>query len=119
MPAVWPLEFANALWQLQRRRLLSGRQADTIIDLAEPLDIVVHEETPPARRLLAVALMRQGRVVELDADLALNAAKLGREHGLPLTDSVILSTARRFGATVWTQDGDFEELDGVRYIQKR
>lgn len=69
--------------------------------------------------LLAVALMRQGRVVDLDADLALSAAKLGREHGLPLADSVILATARRFGATVWTQDSDFEELDGVRYIRKR
>lgn len=55
VPAVWPLEFANALWQLQRRRLLSERQVDTIVDLAQPLDIVVHEETPTPRRLLAVA----------------------------------------------------------------
>ena len=54
-PAVWPLEFANALWQLQRRKLLSDRQVDTIIDLAEPLDIVVHKETPAPRRLVAVA----------------------------------------------------------------
>lgn len=68
--------------------------------------------------LRAVALMRQGKVVDLDADLALSAAKLGREHGLPLADSVILATARKFGATVWTQDSDFEDLEGVRYIAK-
>ena len=68
--------------------------------------------------LQAVALMRQGKVVDLDADLALSAAKLGREHGLPLADSVILATARKFGATVWTQDSDFENLEGVRYIAK-
>lgn len=68
--------------------------------------------------LRAVALMRQGKVVDLDADLALSAAKLGREHGLPLADSVILATARKLGATVWTQDSDFEELEGVRYIAK-
>jgi len=55
VPAVWPLEFANALWQLQRRKLLSNGQVDTIIDLAEPLDIVVHGETPAPRRLIAVA----------------------------------------------------------------
>jgi len=55
VPAVWPLEFANALWQLQRRKLLSDRQVDTIIDLAEPLDIVVHKDTPAPRRLVAVA----------------------------------------------------------------
>ena len=68
--------------------------------------------------LQAVALMRQGKVVDLDADLALSAAKLGREHGLPLADSIILATARKFGATVWTQDSDFENLEGVRYIAK-
>ena len=55
VPAVWPLEFANALWQLQRRKLLSDGQVDTIIDLAEPLDIVVHGETLAPRRLVAVA----------------------------------------------------------------
>ena len=68
--------------------------------------------------LRAVALMRQGKVVDLDADLALSAAKLGREHGLPLADSVILATARKFDATIWTQDSDFENLKGVRYIAK-
>lgn len=55
VPAVWPLEFANALWQLQRRKLLSAVQVDTIMDLAEPLDIVVHGETVAPRRLVAVA----------------------------------------------------------------
>ncbi|MEX1993636.1 MAG: type II toxin-antitoxin system VapC family toxin [Steroidobacteraceae bacterium] len=55
VPAVWPLEFANALWQLQRRKLLADRQVDTIIDLAEPLEIVVHKDTPAPRRLVAVA----------------------------------------------------------------
>ena len=68
--------------------------------------------------LRAVALMRQGKVVDLDADLALSAAKLGREHGLPLADSVILATARKFDATIWTQDSDFENLKGVRYVAK-
>ena len=55
VPAVWPLEFVNALWQLQRRKILSSQQVDTIIDLAEPLDVVVHGETPAPRRLMAVA----------------------------------------------------------------
>jgi len=55
VPAVRPLEFTNALWQLQRRKLLSDRQVNTIIDLAEPLDVIVHKDTPAPRRLLAVA----------------------------------------------------------------
>ena len=31
-------------------------------------------------------------------------------------DSVILATARLHGATVWTQDADFQGIEGVRYI---
>ncbi len=83
VPAVWPLEFANALWQLQRRKLLSDRQADTIIDLAEPLDIVVHKDTPAPRRLLAVA----------------------REHGLSTYDASYLDLALSLRYPVACRDG--------------
>ena len=65
VPAVWPLEFTNALWQLQRRKLLSERHVDTIMDLVEPLDIVVHKETPALRRLLTGA--RDYRLSAYDA----------------------------------------------------
>jgi predicted nucleic acid-binding protein len=68
--------------------------------------------------LRAIALMRQGRIVDLDADLALSAARLGRELGLPLADSVILAAAHKFNASVWTQNSDFEGLEGVRYVAK-
>jgi predicted nucleic acid-binding protein len=65
-----------------------------------------------------VGQMRQGFVVDLDADLALEAARLGLELKLPLADSAILATARLHEATVWTQDEHFEGMDGVRYIPK-
>lgn len=72
VPGLWPLEFTNALRQLERRRLLSERQVNTIIDLIEPLDIVVHKEAPAPRRLLAIA--RKHDLTTYDAsyvDLAL------------------------------------------------
>jgi predicted nucleic acid-binding protein len=69
--------------------------------------------------LAAAAMMRQGRVIDLDGELALAAAKLSADSKLPLADSVILATARRHGAILWTQDADFGGLDGVRYIAKR
>ncbi|HVA54402.1 MAG TPA: type II toxin-antitoxin system VapC family toxin [Gammaproteobacteria bacterium] len=68
--------------------------------------------------LRAVAAMRQGRVVDLDVEIALSAAKLGLTHKLPLADSVILATARKHQASIWTQDADFEGLEGVRYFSK-
>jgi predicted nucleic acid-binding protein len=69
--------------------------------------------------LQAVAVMQQGQVVGLDAPLALSAAKLGVESKLPLADSIVMATARQFGATLWTQDEDFQGLPGVNYRPKR
>jgi len=66
----------------------------------------------------AVALMQQGQVVELNAALALSAAQLSHQLKLPMADSLILATAHRYGATVWTQDADFEGIEGVRYVGK-
>ena len=75
-----------------------------------------HGETDALR---AAALMQQGHVVDLDTTLALRAAKLGIEHKLPLADSILLATSRVFGATLWTQDIDFEGIVGVQYHPKR
>ena len=69
--------------------------------------------------LKVIAVMRQGRVVELDSELALSAAKLGADLQLPLADSIILATVRRHGAVLWTQDSDFEGFDKVRFFAKR
>lgn len=68
--------------------------------------------------LQAAAIMRQGSVVGLSADLAIGAAALGHRERLPLADSVILATARQLGAILWTQDADFEGLANVRYFSK-
>ena len=69
--------------------------------------------------LQAVAVLHQGSIVDLDAPLALAAARLSVDNRLPLADSVVLATARARGAIVWSQDADFEGLPDVRYRAKR
>jgi toxin FitB len=69
--------------------------------------------------LSIVTQMQQGRVVELDATLALSAARLSFDLKLPLADSVILATAHAHHAILWTQDSDFEKLPGVKYKPKK
>ena len=68
--------------------------------------------------LQAVALMMQGSVIDLTASISILAAKIGLAEKLPMADSIILATARLYHATVWTQDSDFEGIDGVQYIPK-
>ena len=69
--------------------------------------------------LQAAAAMRQGTVVDLDADLAIEAAELGASHGLPLADSIVYASTLANEARLWTQDSDFEGLDSVEYRPKR
>ena len=69
--------------------------------------------------LQATAVMRQGTVVDLDASIALQAARLSVARRLPMADSVILATARDCAALLWTQDADFEGLDEVRYRPRK
>jgi predicted nucleic acid-binding protein len=72
-----------------------------------------------AEALIAAAQMEQGKVIDLDQLLAVEAARLGIELKLPLADSVVLATARHHGATLWTQDADFKNVAGVRFIAKK
>lgn len=69
--------------------------------------------------LRAVAVMQQGRVVVMDGALALSAARLSFDLKLPMADSIILSTARLYDATLWTQDDDFEKIHDVRYVKNK
>jgi predicted nucleic acid-binding protein len=65
--------------------------------------------------LQAVAVMQQGRVVDLDSKIALTAAGISLKHELSMADSVMLATAGENGATFWTQDSHFEGMAGVEY----
>jgi toxin FitB len=69
--------------------------------------------------LEAVAIMKDGHVVDLDDSLALVAAELSYELKLPMADSIILATVRANDATLWTQDAHFKGMEGVKYIEKK
>jgi predicted nucleic acid-binding protein len=79
----------------------------------------VLEERGESEGFQAVATMQQGKVVDLDATLALRAAKISAELKLPMADSVMLATAQVHEATLWTQDADFEGMEGVEYVEKK
>ena len=79
----------------------------------------VSQQRSEDEALRAVAIMEQGRVIDLDRATALEAARLAIEHRMAMADSVMFATAQRHRATLWTQDADFEGLPGVKYLAKR
>jgi predicted nucleic acid-binding protein len=69
--------------------------------------------------LQALSVMTLGQVVELDRDLAIDAALVSSEMKLAMADSIILATARAYDATLWTQDRHFKDIPGVKYHGKK
>lgn len=79
----------------------------------------VLQQRGEGQALQAVALMQQGRIVDLTPAIALSAAKASIERRLPMADSIMLVTAQAHGAVFWTQDADFDGVEGVKYVAKR
>lgn len=79
---------------------------------------VILRESAENEAFKAIVAMQSGRVVELTAEIAMNASKFSLKYNLPMADSMILSTARMFDSTIWTQDSDFEKIPGVKFFPK-
>ncbi|MFW2439753.1 MAG: type II toxin-antitoxin system VapC family toxin [Arenicellales bacterium] len=87
------------------------------ITLTEVFKCIIRQRSEDVA-LEAVAHMEQGKVVPLDSALAIDAAVYGLKHKLPLADSIIYATAKKFSAVIWTQDADFKALSDVKYFPK-
>ena len=71
------------------------------------------------KALQAAALMQKGEIIPLDVPISLQAAKISKEKKLPMADSIILATARAHKAIIWTQDTDFQNVEGVKFITSK
>ena len=69
--------------------------------------------------LQAVDVMQKGTVVDLTMPIALDAARESLDRQLPMADSIILATDLANGATLWTQDSEFGNIEGVQFTTKK
>ncbi|MBI1793410.1 MAG: type II toxin-antitoxin system VapC family toxin [Chloroflexi bacterium] len=68
--------------------------------------------------LQAIGIMSYGREIELDRQIAIEAAQISVELKLAMADSIILATCRANDAILWTQDAHFKDIEGVEYFEK-
>ena len=85
--------------------------------LYEVFKVVLRERGEDAA-CAAVAAMERGEVIDLDSELAMEAAALGLEENLAFADSVIYAVAKKRDATLWTQDVHFRRKPGARFRAK-
>jgi|SRR5665213_51757 len=78
----------------------------------------VSQQRDEDEALRAIAVMEQGKVLELDRATALEAARVSIQYAIAMAGSIMFATAQRHRATLWTQDSDFDGLPGTKYIAK-
>jgi len=62
--------------------------------------------------------MQQGKVVDVDYSIFIIAAKQSIELNIPMAKSIVLATANAYSAKLRTQDSDFKDIPGIKYIHK-
>ena len=75
-------------------------------------------ETSENDALFAIAHMKQARVIDLDEELSLDAAKLSIDNKMPMADSLIYATSLKHNCILWTQDKHFRDMQSVNYFEK-
>ena len=78
----------------------------------------VARQTSDVAALQVVAIMREGRIVPLDDEIAVAAARIGVDQQLGLADSVMLATARAHDAVLLTQSVAFRGIPGVEFVAR-
>ena len=68
--------------------------------------------------LQVVAQLKRYHIVSFDEDIAMSAAKISESYKIPMADSIIYATAKKYDAWIWTKDDDFKNLPKVKYCEK-
>ena len=79
---------------------------------------IISRKLPAAAVTSCLDVMRLGRVIDVTDRRAVAAADIAVKHKLAMADAVIYSMAREFAATLWTQDADYDGLEGVKFFAK-
>ncbi|MDR2594913.1 MAG: type II toxin-antitoxin system VapC family toxin [Fibromonadaceae bacterium] len=67
---------------------------------------------------LAVEIMKIGKIIDVDSEVAVLASSVSKQFKLPMADSIIYATAKIYNAEIYTQDRHFENLENVHYFVK-
>lgn len=81
--------------------------------LSEIYKLTLEKEGKDVAEIRATSLAKDFRLVDVDKEIAVQAALIKHKHGVPFADSLIASTARVLRVPCYTDDTHFHEIDGV------
>ena len=87
--------------------------------LSEIYRLTLQKEGREVAEVRATSLGKDFRLVEVDRDIAVQAAIIKHRHDLPFADSLIASTAVVLGVPCYTDDPHFRGIAGltVRWLR--
>jgi predicted nucleic acid-binding protein len=102
VPALWPLEVANALTVLRRRRKLTPDEARSAIEIIRELPLVIDYEAATMAFTRLVDLASENELTVYDATYI----ELATRRQLPLAsnDEQMKRAAIRLGVDLWRDD---------------
>ena len=81
--------------------------------LSEIYKLTLEKEGKDVAEIRANSLAKDFRLVDVDKEIAVQAALIKHKHGIPFADSLIASTARVLRLPCYTDDAHFRGIDGV------
>jgi predicted nucleic acid-binding protein len=81
--------------------------------LSEIYKLTLEEEGRDVAEIRANSLAKDFRLVDVDKEVAVQAALIKHKHGIPFADSFIASTSRILKVPCYTYDPHFRGIEGV------
>ena len=81
--------------------------------LSEIYKLTLEKEGRDVAELRANSLAKDFRLVDVDREVAIQAAQIKHKHGIPFADSLIASTAKILRIPCYTDDPHFRGMEGV------
>lgn len=81
--------------------------------LSEVYKLTLDKEGKEVAEIRVNSLTKDFRIVDVDKDVAIQAAIIKHKHGIPFADSLIASTAKALGVPCYTDDPHFRAIKGL------
>ena len=81
--------------------------------LSEIYKLTLDKEGKDVAEIRARSLIKDFRLVDVDKDVAVQAAIIKHKHGVPFADSLIASTAKLLGVPCYTDDSHYQDIAGL------
>jgi predicted nucleic acid-binding protein len=97
------------------RRALVGSRPNYLSTaaLSEIYKLTLEKEGKDVAEVRANSLARDFKLVDVNREVAIQAALIKHKHGIPFADSLIASAARVLKIPCYTDDPHFRGIDGV------